>query len=256
MGEIMFEMLRDRLQIAWNWILQRQPKLDHARDYWDTLVKQWNEHLFETTSPVGVAFIVWWITGSPPVTFVLCVLVWVFLLAGYYAWREEHERLIPKMRFANPAFCFHDQSTDEAEERRYLQVLLESLSDAPVNGCHAYLQRIMQWGGSGWVATQYDHAMGLTWSFQKQFAEIETRTLYKKVDQRINVAFVTSSFKFGIETTPQNMAIKSLDMGIFRFDIHVVAKDCAPLDLSLRVELGITAGQEFTWKDTLIVERL
>jgi hypothetical protein len=84
------EMLRERLRTLWGWLLQRQPKLDYARDYWEVLVKQWNEHLFETTSPIGVAFILWWITGSPPVNFVLCVVVWVFLLAGYYAWREEH----------------------------------------------------------------------------------------------------------------------------------------------------------------------
>jgi hypothetical protein len=90
----MDERLKGRLQAAWRWLLQRQPQLDYARDYWDVLVKQWNLHLFETTSPVGVAFLVWWLAGAPPVTFVLCALVWVFLLAGYYAWRAEHLKVI------------------------------------------------------------------------------------------------------------------------------------------------------------------
>jgi hypothetical protein len=71
------------------WLLKRQPQLDLARPYWDELVKQWNAHLFETTSPVGVLFLIWWFVGAPPVTLVIFVVVWVFLLAGYYAWREE-----------------------------------------------------------------------------------------------------------------------------------------------------------------------
>jgi len=71
------------------WLLKPQPQLDLVRPYWDELVKQWNQHLFETTSPIGVLFLIWWFVGAPPVTLVILVVVWVFLLAGYYAWREE-----------------------------------------------------------------------------------------------------------------------------------------------------------------------
>jgi hypothetical protein len=84
------DMVKEKLQAAWAWVLRHQPTLDYARLYWDKLIAQWYEHLFETTSPVGVAFVVWWLVGAPPATFVLCALVWVFLLAGYYAWRDEH----------------------------------------------------------------------------------------------------------------------------------------------------------------------
>jgi hypothetical protein len=71
------------------WLLERQPQLDLARPYWDALVEQWNKHLFETTSPIVVLFLIWWFIGAPPVTLVVFVVVWMFLLAGYYAWREE-----------------------------------------------------------------------------------------------------------------------------------------------------------------------
>ena len=78
-------MLKDRATRVWNWLLQREPKLDLARPYWDELVRQWNLHLFETTSPIGVMFLIWWFVGTPPMALVVFVVVWVFLLAGYYA---------------------------------------------------------------------------------------------------------------------------------------------------------------------------
>ena len=97
------EHLKRRLREGWVWLLRQQPQFAHAREYWDELVRQWNKHLFETSSPFGVAFLVWWYTGSPPVTFVLCVLIWVFLLAGYYAWRGEYLKGVPTVRLLSPA---------------------------------------------------------------------------------------------------------------------------------------------------------
>jgi hypothetical protein len=243
-------LLRD----LWAFTKQKLRTLESFPEYLEAIIQGWND-LFFLSIPT-LPFIAWWYLGDPPMAIRIFVFIWVLVFAGYYAWRTDHLRLTPKMKFPDPPFCFHDQPTDTNEERRYVQLLPECISDAPVQGCKGYLLRIMRWNGNGWSPTEYDHAMGLVWSFQKQFIEIETRSLHQGVDQRLNVMFVNNGFQFGVETAPQNYAIKALTGGIFRFDVRLVAKDSAPLDISLKVDLGITAGQPIHWQHSLKVEKL
>jgi len=237
----------------WNFTKQRFKTLELFPDYLKSVIARWNDIFF--LSIPALPFVAWWYVGEPPMAVKLIVFLWILVIAGYYAWRTDHMRLIQKMKFADPPFRFHDQSTDTEERHRYLQILPCPIAEESIEGCQGYLLRIMRWNGNGWSPTEFDHAMGLAWSFQRQWDNPETRTLYLGVEQAINILFITSAFGMGVQTVPQNFAIKTLSAGTFRFDLRVVARGCPPIDLNLKIDFGITAGQPIHWQDTLRVEQ-
>ena len=62
--------------------------LDLLPDYLKSVVEHWND-IFFSSIPM-LPFVVWWYLGSPPMAIKVIVFLWVFVLAGYYAWRKEH----------------------------------------------------------------------------------------------------------------------------------------------------------------------
>ncbi len=62
--------------------------LDLLPDYLKSVVEHWND-IFFSSIPM-LPFVVWWYLGDPPMAIKVIVFLWVFVLAGYYAWRKEH----------------------------------------------------------------------------------------------------------------------------------------------------------------------
>jgi hypothetical protein len=140
-------------------------------------------------------------------------------------------------------------------KRIYLQVLPQCASDASVEECRGYLLRIMRWN-NGWVATEFDHALNLVWSFKD--AKLESVTLDPGVDKRLNVLWFDNKFVWALEVYPQYAGIGTLALmkGPFRFDIRIFARDCVPIDLQLEIDLGITGGQLIDWQQSVKVKQL
>jgi len=62
--------------------------LDLLPDYLSAVIEHWND-IFFSSLPM-LPFVVWWYLGDPPMAIKVIVFLWVFVLAGYYAWRKEY----------------------------------------------------------------------------------------------------------------------------------------------------------------------
>jgi hypothetical protein len=255
MADPTVRIMQDWAIKIWAWAKGRVRTLDLLPTYLG-LAKNQGWEIIQTAGLFGVVFLLWSAIGMSAIALLFYLAVIAFV-AGYYIWRADHAFLVPTIGLAEPAFRFHDSSTlDQSIQRRYLQILPVCASDASVEECQGYLQGIKRWNGKGWVPTEYDHAMNLAWSFQDR--ETKSVRLDPGVDKRLNVLWVDSQFKVSIETLPQYAGIASLvqESGPLRFDIRLVAKDQKPLDLQLKIRIGITGGQPLDWRKSLIVEQL
>ena len=84
--------------------------------------------------------------------------MWVVLVAGYYVWRADHLRMIPKLvvrgtRVQDTPITANGMIYDN---RRFVQLTPTCLTDAPVYECVAYLQRVERFDGNRWEETSLD----------------------------------------------------------------------------------------------------
>src|ERR1700722_10520311 len=63
--------------------------------YFRSIVQRWHDVLWGA-STIAFAFVLWWFLGNPPVWAIALYLVAVMFISGYYAWRADHIRLMPK----------------------------------------------------------------------------------------------------------------------------------------------------------------
>ncbi len=209
-------------------------------EYARAVYKRWNDYLWGELLIAPV--IVWCMAGNPPTWVISLAFIWAFLIAGYYTWRGEYERLTLKLRLADPPFRIHDATTSNPDERRkYIQVVPEAASERPLEGCSAHLLRVMKRSGETWEATEFDHALPLRWSF---YDTADPQSLLPGIEKRVNLLWFNNFFQMALETEPQVQAIRKLltSSGTFRFDISIIAKDSPPLSLQLKIRLGLTAG--------------
>ena len=223
---------------VWAWLLLQQPQFDHLRDYWDELYRQWNRHLFETSSPAIAAFVVWWIVGAPPVSVVVFVVVWVFLLAGYYRWREKHIQLVPQFKLTE-CRVFSPTHMDTSVNSLWLQVLPQCITQVRANKVKGYLLRVMSWSNAGWQPTEFDQPLDLKWSLY----DTRPRGLELGINQWLNVCWINNvEPTIHLETLPVPAAQSTLFQlnSSYRFDVRVSARNCPARDISLVVRLGAT----------------
>ena len=192
----------------------------------------WNDLLW--LSVAVSPFVIWWFIGSPPTQIVVAVLFVLFVLAGYYTWREDYVRLMPKLEFRQPAFCLHTATTEDPEEqRRYVQILPMCSTEAPITACEGHLLRIMHFANNNWVPTELDHRIALNWSFYGAVPQ----TIFPDIDHRINLFWFNNRGAIALETFPQVFAIRHIFvLNPLRFDVRITASNNPPLDISLRIE--------------------
>ncbi|MGO9798637.1 MAG: hypothetical protein ACLPQ0_04165 [Candidatus Binatus sp.] len=71
----------------------RQAKtLDFLGDYLRAVLSEWND-IFYLSLPT-LPFVVWWYVGEPPMSVRIGVFLWILIVAGYYAWRVEHLKVV------------------------------------------------------------------------------------------------------------------------------------------------------------------
>jgi hypothetical protein len=228
-----------------NWLVRQFKALLLFPDYLREIAKQWMNILFGETL-LGVAFIIWWALGNPPL-----VLIFISgaLLAAYYAWRASYARFIPGLRIEK--FIVHQTPTDHANVKRsYIQILPECLSDAPIAECRGYLLRVWKRKNlaSKWEGTPLNQPLELFWSY----AGTPVVTLQPGIGQRLNVAWIDNVMPRltpDVVNIPQSAYSVFSSPDVFKFDIQVTGKDCAPVYIELEVENG-------TKWDELLVKQL
>jgi hypothetical protein len=143
-------------------------------DHWNGMV--WG------TSPIAILlFSVWLSLGVPPAKLVVIGFVWALIVAGYYTWRADHLRLMPRLEFAPRVFVEPNSTIHSVVH--YYQVLPRCLTDAVVEQCRGYLLRVMKWEVDHWEPTALNETLDLMWSFH----DSAPRVLEYGVDRRLNV---------------------------------------------------------------------
>jgi hypothetical protein len=163
------------------------------------------------------------------------VVAFVFLIAGYYTWRPLHVRLTPKFKVDKITAQLTPTNIVD-DEKIYLQVVPECLSDAPVEGCHGTLLLVSTWNPATnrWIPTQMNAPLKLGWDYYGH----DPLTLEPGIPQRLCVCFWGRGT--AIMPTVHPLPSKWLYMlgpGPFKFDIRMRAKDCSPVDFSVTVNL-------------------
>jgi hypothetical protein len=228
------------------WTTRQFQKLLLLPDYFRALAKEWLNILFGETL-VGVAFLLWWSLANPPNLRLIPAFIAAMFVAGYYAWRAEHIRLMPKFTIRE-AKIQPTETESSTEMSMFIQIIPTCLTDAPVFECRGRLLRVCHRHGNDddWEVTRMDAPLFLGWDYYGS----GPMTLESGIRQRLNVCFWSQSLRFiipAVEPLPSKFRVVFDNPGQFKFDIRVTAKDCAPVDVSLVVELGLRK-----WDDPVV----
>jgi hypothetical protein len=219
-----------------HWFRKRVQTFELFPDYFDAIAQRWQDLLWGA-SVLAIAFSLWWFLGNPPTWTIAVYLAGVMLVAGYYTWRADHVRLVPRFEIKN--VCTEPTPTSDPKESRvYIQVLPECLTEAPVNECQGHLVRVRKWSNAdGWRETQINEPLDLAWSMH----DASPLTLHPGVPQRLNVCWITNQGKITPDA-PKGVPLRAAEVfnttDKFRFEIRVTAKNCPPVDAFVVLQMG------------------
>ena len=219
------------------WFKRRFKELDHLEEYFPLLFTRWQAAIWGG-SVLAVAFGWRFITSDWPYPVKLTACVVALFFAGYYVWRADHLKLIPKLEVKR--FCLQrTRTTDPNEFRVYVQVIPECLTKAPVNGCLGKLLRVRKRSAPNveWETTELNEPLDLEWSYDAA----HPLSINPGVGQRLNVCWISNIAEQIVPTvSPLPLHYQSVfnHTDTFRFDIHIIATDCPPVDVSLSIRIG------------------
>jgi hypothetical protein len=217
------------------WLKTRFETFDLLPDYFGAVVKNWHDILWGA-SVFAVAFLIWWFLGNPPTWIIGVYLVGAMFIAGYYAWRSDHLRLIPKLEIAQ--IVLTPTPTDQQIQLIVVHIIPKCLTDAPVEGCKGYLLRVLRWSEDtkDWAPTEIDEPLDLLWSI---YDDDLPRTLHPGIEKRFNLCWINQSRQvllLGRVPLRWQEVFNQTDQ--FRFDVRITAKNCPPADASIAVRIG------------------
>jgi|SRR5579862_8004257 len=229
---------------------------DLLPEYFKSLVAHWQNVLWGE-GIVAAVFSAWWLLGSPPAWAIVAYLVLAMFVAGYYLWRADHIRLVPKLEFGDvrvvktPTRETIGPVTRPGCDRVVAQLEVKNSTAAAVDDCRGHLVRVWKWSYYGWIPTEVDEPLDLLWSTIDE----PIRTLYPGIPQRLCIFAIDNVADKYIYPWAKSVQLRMLevfkkaDPAKFKFDISVRARDCRSIDIALRVQIGET------W-DKPVVERL
>jgi hypothetical protein len=221
------------------WLKTRVETFFLLPEYGKATARQWMNILFGETV-VGAIFLIWWAISNPKNPPLILIFVAAMLVAGYFAWRADHVRLMPKLAVQD--VCIQETPTNTKERRVFVQILPKCLTDAPVRKCQGHLLRVYRQLGNdpAWELTEMNEPLDLEWSYYGN----TPRDLQPKIDQRLNICFWSDKYdgKYNIMhpavfPVPQLASSVFLHVGPFKFDVRITAEDCAPVDLAVVVAM-------------------
>jgi hypothetical protein len=150
-----------------SWLKRRIKSFDLFSDYLATVRHTWVDVAWGAGLP-AIGFIIWWSLGNPPQWVVVCFFVWALLIAGYYSWRVDHLRLMPRFEIGD----FHLQLTPTTDpvgnptgQSVFIQLLPKCLTEAEVEECQGHLRSVYRWSEKRqWELTELNETVLLGWS--------------------------------------------------------------------------------------------
>ena len=226
------------------WFKRRFKELDLLEKYFPLLFTRWQAAIWGG-SVLAVAFGWHFITSDWPHFVKLSACVVALFFAGYYLWRADHIRLLPKCEIKQ----WTTLTTETLDEGRhingwsiYYQLIPKCLSEANVEECHGVLTSIEMWDEfqRDWE-TKDNEALPLEWSY----AGYEPITLHPKAEKHLNVFFIHSSnqqitpcvYPPPVRFVKMFNQLPLQQVKAIRFNIRLIAKDTPGIGLALEVTL-------------------
>jgi len=129
-------------------------------------------------------------------------------------------------------------STNDPNQRRLYAQLLPR-AEAGIEACQGHLLCVWKWHSLNrcWFPTELNQPLDLIWSYH----DSAPRNLLPGIYQWLNIFWISNlNQQVTLETNP--IPVDSLSIlnftDTFRFDIRVTARNCEPVDISLRVRIG------------------
>jgi hypothetical protein len=208
-------------------IWQRLRIFNLFREYLRAIGQHWQEILGSASVPLLI-WTVWFIVGNPPSWINWTFIVLTMLVAGYFVWRADHIRLIPKLKIAGTGFQDTPVVCDGrvVDHRTFVQLLPECLTESPVYECVGYLQRIeKRVGQNEWEAIALDRNLVLGWSE-------ENLELHPRVEKPLNVFFLPHNTNQIIPAVKQDADIPwqrfddlLMRESVLRFHVQITCSD-------------------------------
>jgi hypothetical protein len=227
-----------------NWAVWRWLKTFNLfLEYLQAAGRHWQEIL----GGVSVPFLLWggwFIVGNPPAWINWIAVLLALLIAGYYTWRADHVRLMPKFVVE----ALHVQHTpNESGRSVWIQLEPRCLTDAPVEECQGRLLGVMHRypvgsgiGSGNWETTDINEPLVLGWSHGGFFPI----TLEPGVGQRLNIFWLYSELpnptvpQLCVGGTPLRAINVLTRQGSFRFHVHIRARNCPAVQVAVEYEPG------------------
>jgi hypothetical protein len=233
-----------------SWIKSRLRTFALLPDYFGAIAQRWQDILWGASMP-AIVIVIWSAIWGVPTPIIVVFLVLAMFIAGYYAWRADHERFLPRLEVVNKPRIqttpvMTSMGYDTGQQLTYLQVVPRCATDSPVRECQGHLLRVSKVAEGEWVETALNETLPLEWSLRKEPAV----TLYPGIEQRLNVCFWGMEKGITPATTTLPLRWHSVvnGSGIFRFDIRIISADSAPVDVFVVVTLD-----DCEWNDPLAV---
>jgi hypothetical protein len=232
---------------AFEWLRGKFRTFDLLPEYFRSVAAHWQDFLWGE-SVVAVAFTVWWLLGNPPGWAIGVYVVIAMFVAGYYLWRGDHVRLMPKLRLGGfrvvktPTIEIVGPVTRPGADRVVAQLEIENASKTAVDDCRGFLVRVWKWSDNDWIPTAVDEPLDLLWSTIDQ----PSRTLYPGIPQRLCIFAIDNVADKFIYPWARPMQVRMMEVfrdscaATFKFDISIIASNCASIEIAFRVQMGET----------------
>ncbi len=206
-------------------------KLAELPDYLSSVKRQWVDVAWGVGMP-AVAFIVLWslevIKDKRTIAY---FFLWALLVAGYYVWRADHIRLVPRVRFEGFASDFTPSEVD-------VQVTLACTTESVVHDCMVYVVKICKRDGDTWVDLLENNALPVDWTSPS--AKFD---LMPGIIKRVSFARIVSNGLLLVCSRDVSSRLTAVlqqslvDRGsVLRIDLRAASPDCPHADMSLRFE--------------------
>jgi len=168
------------------------------------LIEFWN-HAWEIwwgAGVIGLACTLLTLYYAPSRWILGWAVAWVFLIAGYYAWRPYYIRLTARAEITGVRLQSSPQSrtmisgitglpmSDEIlAYRTFIQAEFKCLTEAPLYECKGYLKQLRRLVGDRWESADFG-SLVLKWDNENEVQEI---TQHPHVEKSLNVLSIRES---------------------------------------------------------------
>lgn len=193
---------------------------------------------------LAVAFGWHFVTADWPYPLKVTACVTALFFAGYYLWRIDHLRLVPKFRLGEVGLRWINLGVS-GERRRYVYLQVECETEGEVKNCRGQLLRVSKWipnpaGGDGdgqWEVTHLNETHDLLWSYVDQpRLDLEPGT-----PRQLNIFYVHNRDRRMLTCSQYNPALELAPSERYKLDVRIAGDEC----LSKRTSIELAVGNEW-----------